>query len=143
MYLAGEEEIEAIARVIRSGKLFRYRDESECERFEKRYAKHLGVSEFALGVSGTYGLGKPLRCMSEKGARVMMRKPTPPAPAAGLKQALWPSASKASTAATSWSSVRTRHHGGSGIVFRQPLAGDETQERQSREDDPPGSQALT
>ena len=35
MYLAGEEEIEAIARVIRSGQLFRYRADSECERFEK------------------------------------------------------------------------------------------------------------
>ena len=52
MYLAGEEEIEAIARVIRSGQLFRYRDDSECERFEKRYAADLGVAEFALGASG-------------------------------------------------------------------------------------------
>lgn len=60
MYLAGEEEIEAIARVIRSGKLFRYRDDSECERFEKRYAEHLGVSEFALAASGTYGLAAGL-----------------------------------------------------------------------------------
>jgi dTDP-4-amino-4,6-dideoxygalactose transaminase len=60
MYLAGEEEIEAIAKVIRSGKLFRYRDDSECERFEKRYAKHLGVGEFALGASGTYGLAAGL-----------------------------------------------------------------------------------
>jgi dTDP-4-amino-4,6-dideoxygalactose transaminase len=60
MYIAGEEEIEAIAKVIRSGKLFRYRDESECERFEKRYAKHLGVKEFALGVSGTYGIAAGL-----------------------------------------------------------------------------------
>lgn len=60
MYLAGEEEIEAIAKVIRSGKLFRYRDDSECERFEKRYARHLGVSEFALGASGTYGLAAGL-----------------------------------------------------------------------------------
>ncbi|RLP26988.1 aminotransferase class I/II-fold pyridoxal phosphate-dependent enzyme [Mesorhizobium sp. YM1C-6-2] len=60
MYLAGEEEIEAIARVIRSGKLFRYRDDSECERFEKRYAQHLGVGEFALGASGTQGLAAGL-----------------------------------------------------------------------------------
>lgn len=60
MYLAGEEEIEAIARVIRSGKLFRYRDDSECERFEGRYADHLGVSEFALAASGTYGLAAGL-----------------------------------------------------------------------------------
>lgn len=60
MYLAGEEEIEAIAKVIRSGKLFRYREDSECERFEKRYSKYLGVSEFALGASGTYGLAAGL-----------------------------------------------------------------------------------
>ncbi len=60
MYLAGEEEIEAIARVIRSGQLFRYRDDSECERFEKRYADYLGVGEFALGASGTYGLAAGL-----------------------------------------------------------------------------------
>lgn len=60
MYLAGEEEIEAIAKVIRSGKLFRYREDSECERFEKRYGKYLGVSEFALGASGTYGLAAGL-----------------------------------------------------------------------------------
>lgn len=60
MYLAGEEEIEAIARVIRSGQLFRYRDDSECERFEKRYAADLGVGEFALAASGTYGLAAGL-----------------------------------------------------------------------------------
>ena len=60
MYIAGEEEIAAIARVIRSGQLFRYRDNSECERFEKRYAAHLGVREFALGASGTYGLAAGL-----------------------------------------------------------------------------------
>jgi dTDP-4-amino-4,6-dideoxygalactose transaminase len=60
MYLAGEEEIEAIARVIRSGQLFRYRDNSECERFEKRYATDLGVGEFALAASGTYGLAAGL-----------------------------------------------------------------------------------
>lgn len=60
MYIAGEEEIEAIARVIRSGQLFRYRADSECERFEKRYAAHLGVKEFALGASGTYGLAAGL-----------------------------------------------------------------------------------
>lgn len=64
--------------------------------------------------SDTYGLGKPLRRESEKGARVMTRKPTPPAPDAGLKHALWPSASSSSTAATSSSAVRTRHHGGTG-----------------------------
>jgi len=56
MYVVGDEEIEAIARVIRSGKLFRYEDDGECERFEKRYAEYLGVSDTALTVSGTYAL---------------------------------------------------------------------------------------
>jgi dTDP-4-amino-4,6-dideoxygalactose transaminase len=60
MYVAGEEEIEAIARVIRAGTLFRYREDSECERFERRYAAHLGVGEFALAASGTYGLAAGL-----------------------------------------------------------------------------------
>src|SRR6201996_1863429 len=60
MYVAGEEEIEAIAKIIRSGALFRYRDGSECERFEKRYAKDLGVKHFALAASGTYGLAAGL-----------------------------------------------------------------------------------
>lgn len=64
--------------------------------------------------SCTYGVGNPLRCMSEKGARVITRKPTPPAPDAGLKHALWPSASNFSTAVTSSSAVRTRNHGGTG-----------------------------
>lgn len=60
MYIAGEEEIEAIAKVIRSGQLFRYRENSECERFEKRYAQDLGVGHFALAASGTYGLAAGL-----------------------------------------------------------------------------------
>ncbi|MER8417112.1 aminotransferase class I/II-fold pyridoxal phosphate-dependent enzyme [Mesorhizobium sp. M1329] len=60
MYTAGEEEIEAIARVIRSGALFRYGKDSECDRFEARYAQHLGVEHFALAASGTYGLAAGL-----------------------------------------------------------------------------------
>ena len=60
MYKAGEEEIEAIARVIRAGALFRYRDESECARFEARYAKVLGVGHFDLAASGTLALSAGL-----------------------------------------------------------------------------------
>ncbi len=60
MYKAGEEEIEAIARVIRSGRLFRYHDASECERFEARYAKALGVAHFDLSASGTLALSAGL-----------------------------------------------------------------------------------
>jgi len=56
MYVVGEEEIEAIARVIRSGALFRYGPASECERFEARYAKYLGCKHFALAASGSNAL---------------------------------------------------------------------------------------
>jgi dTDP-4-amino-4,6-dideoxygalactose transaminase len=60
MYVVGEAEIEAIAKVIRSGHLFRYHPNSECERFESRYASHLGVKEFMLAASGTYGVAAGL-----------------------------------------------------------------------------------
>jgi dTDP-4-amino-4,6-dideoxygalactose transaminase len=56
MYKAGEEEIEALARVIRSGALFRYGVGHECERFEQRYAAWLGVKHFALAASGSHAL---------------------------------------------------------------------------------------
>ena len=63
MYVVGEEEIEAIARVIRSGKLFRYGEEGQCATFEKRYAAYLGVSHFALSASGTFALTAGLTAM--------------------------------------------------------------------------------
>ncbi len=56
MYIVGDEEIEAITKVLRSGALFRYNGNSECERFERRYAGWLGKRHFALTVSGTYAL---------------------------------------------------------------------------------------
>ena len=56
MYIVGDEEAEAVAEVIRSGKLFRYDVGHECDRFEQRYADHLGVQHCALAASGTYGL---------------------------------------------------------------------------------------
>jgi dTDP-4-amino-4,6-dideoxygalactose transaminase len=56
MYIVGEEEVEAVARVIRSGALFRYSASSECDRFEARYAKHLGRKHFALAASGSNAL---------------------------------------------------------------------------------------
>jgi len=40
------------ARVIRSNALFRYGVGSECDRFEARYTKYLGVNHFALAASG-------------------------------------------------------------------------------------------
>jgi dTDP-4-amino-4,6-dideoxygalactose transaminase len=56
MYKVGEAEIEALARVIRSGALFRYGVGHECERFEQRYAAWLGVRHFALAASGSHAL---------------------------------------------------------------------------------------
>jgi dTDP-4-amino-4,6-dideoxygalactose transaminase len=56
VYVVGEEEVEALARVVREGALFRYGVGGECDRFEERYARHLGVEHFALTVSGTYAL---------------------------------------------------------------------------------------
>src|SRR6476620_12136024 len=56
MYAAGEPEINAIAKVIRSGKLFRYMDGSQCARFEARYAKFLNVKNVHMTSSGTAAL---------------------------------------------------------------------------------------
>ena len=56
MYIVGDEEIEAVARVLRSGALFRYGVGSECDRFEARYAEFLGVKHFALAASGSNAL---------------------------------------------------------------------------------------
>jgi dTDP-4-amino-4,6-dideoxygalactose transaminase len=56
MYIIGQEEIDALARVIRSKELFRYNIGHECERFETRYAAYLGAKHFALTASGTNAL---------------------------------------------------------------------------------------
>jgi dTDP-4-amino-4,6-dideoxygalactose transaminase len=56
VYQVGEEEIDAIARVIRARALFRYGVGGECDRFEVRYAEHLGVRHFALAASGSNAL---------------------------------------------------------------------------------------
>ena len=56
MYEVGQEEIDAVSRVIREGALFRYGVGQECDRFEARYAQHLGVKHFALAASGSNAL---------------------------------------------------------------------------------------
>lgn len=56
-HLLGDEEINAVARVIRSGKLFRYdRDAGECKKFEINFAKELDVENALLVTSGTNAL---------------------------------------------------------------------------------------
>ena len=56
MYKVGQEEIDAVTRVIRDGALFRYGVGDECDRFEARYADYLGVKHFALAASGSNAL---------------------------------------------------------------------------------------
>jgi dTDP-4-amino-4,6-dideoxygalactose transaminase len=63
MYIVGEEEIEALARIIRQGALFRYGVGGECERFERRYADYLGTEQFALTVSGTFALSAAMTAL--------------------------------------------------------------------------------
>jgi dTDP-4-amino-4,6-dideoxygalactose transaminase len=56
MYQIGKPEIDAVARVIERGRMFRYFEPSECARFEERYAEYLGVEHVVLCSSGTAAL---------------------------------------------------------------------------------------
>jgi dTDP-4-amino-4,6-dideoxygalactose transaminase len=56
MYIVGQEEIDAVTRVLRDNALFRYGIGNECDRFETRYAAFLGVRHFALSASGSNAL---------------------------------------------------------------------------------------
>jgi len=56
MYIIGQEEIDAMARVVNTKALFRYGLGHECERFEQRYAAYLGAKHFSLAASGSYAL---------------------------------------------------------------------------------------
>jgi dTDP-4-amino-4,6-dideoxygalactose transaminase len=56
VYRVGQKEADAIARTITGGKLFRYGIGRECERFERRYARYLGVKHAYMTSSGTAAL---------------------------------------------------------------------------------------
>src|SRR5579871_203515 len=56
MYIIGQEEIDALAKLIQSKQLFRYGIGHECERFEQRYAAYLGAKHFSLAASGSFAL---------------------------------------------------------------------------------------
>lgn len=56
MLKIGQEEADAIAKVIHSGKLFRYHEGGQCQTFEQRYARLLGVKHVSLCSSGTNAL---------------------------------------------------------------------------------------
>ena len=56
MYQIGNQEVQAIKKIISKGKLFRYFENSECDFFEKNYAKYLSIKHTALSSSGTAAL---------------------------------------------------------------------------------------
>lgn len=56
MLKVGREESDAIARIIETGAVFRYREGGACETFEKRYADFLGTRHVSLCSSGTTAL---------------------------------------------------------------------------------------
>ena len=58
MYEIGQEEIDAVAKVIRSGQMFRYRggEGGESDTFERRMAELLGAKHFLAVTSGTAAL---------------------------------------------------------------------------------------
>jgi len=56
MYRIGKEEAEAVARLLESGKVFRYGEATECDRFEKRFAELLGLKYVRMCNSGTSAL---------------------------------------------------------------------------------------
>ncbi len=56
MYRIGKKEIDAVAKVIHSGRVFRYADKGECNRFERRYSRYLDVQHCMMSASGTTAL---------------------------------------------------------------------------------------
>ena len=56
MYEIGNQEVQAIKKIISKRKLFRYLENSECDLFEKNYSKYLSIKHAALASSGTAAL---------------------------------------------------------------------------------------
>jgi dTDP-4-amino-4,6-dideoxygalactose transaminase len=58
VYIIGEEEVQAVRRVIQSGQLFRYRggEGGETDKFEAEWSKKIGVQHTIAVTSGTAAL---------------------------------------------------------------------------------------
>jgi len=56
MYRIGEAEVRRVRRLLESGKIFRYGQGGECDRFESAWAKRLGVPYTRMSRSGTAAL---------------------------------------------------------------------------------------
>ncbi len=59
----GKTEAVAASRIIRGKKLFRYVEDAQCARFEKRYGEFLGVPHVCMTSSGTASLTAVLAAM--------------------------------------------------------------------------------
>ena len=53
MYKIGEAEVARVRKLIESGRMFRYGKGGECDRFERDWAKHVGVPYVRMTRSGT------------------------------------------------------------------------------------------
>ena len=56
MYRIGNEEVQAIGKVLTSGKMFRYGIGGACNEFERRYGEYLGAKHVLMTSSGTTAL---------------------------------------------------------------------------------------
>ena len=56
MYRIGQAELKRIEGLFESGNIFRYGMGGECDRFEKAWARHIGVDHCRLSRSGTAAL---------------------------------------------------------------------------------------
>lgn len=56
MLRIGQEEIDAVGKVLLAGKPFRYLAGGQCIRFERRYARRVGVKHVLMTASGTNAL---------------------------------------------------------------------------------------
>lgn len=63
MYRIGNEELEAVRRVIESKKIFRYGVGAECKGFEERYAAYVGSKHCVMTASGTNSLTAALMAL--------------------------------------------------------------------------------
>lgn len=56
MFRFGQPEVDAVAQVAFSGRLFRYQAKGQCGRFERRFARMLGAPHARMTASGTIAL---------------------------------------------------------------------------------------
>ena len=56
MYRIGGVELKRVERLFGDGRMFRYREKGECDRFEAAWGKRLGVKYVRMTTSGTSAL---------------------------------------------------------------------------------------